>query len=142
MVSVLDVEGGRWKIALWGCWRERHRTSRRWGGRKMATKPQMDIKAALGRYTLSKFGRKRPIASKRPRDRLVESLGNQIEIVHVMKAGRDPKEAGLKAHRMFFEHQGRYIVQVKYTNTPLELADEADAVEVDKLDDVEEVMKK
>src|SRR5512147_2365883 len=108
----------------------------------MAMKPQMDIKSALSRYTLSKFGRKRPVASKRPRDRLVESLGNQIEIIHAMKAGRDPREAGLKAHRMFFEHQGRYIVQVKYTNTPLELTDEADAVEVDTLNDVEEVMKK
>lgn len=108
----------------------------------MAMKPQMDIKAALGSYTLSKFGRKRPAASKRPRDRLVESLGNQIEIIHVMKAGRNPKEAGFKAHRMFFEHQGRYIVQIKYTNTPLDITDDVDAVEVDTLDDVEDVMKK
>lgn len=97
----------------------------------------LDIKSVLSKYNLAKHGRKRPIAKKGPRDRLIESLGNQIEIVHAVRDGRDLKEAGLKGHKMFYHHNGRYVVQIRYTNTPLDLTPDADSVEVDTLDEVE-----
>jgi hypothetical protein len=35
---------------------------------------------------------------------------------------------------------GRYVVQIRYSNTPLELSDDADAIEVEKLEQVVEVL--
>lgn len=101
----------------------------------------VDTKSVLSKYTLAKHGRKRPVVKKEPRDRLIESLGNQIEIIHALQTGKDLKEAGLKGHKMFYHHNGRYIVQIRYTNTPLDLTPEADSVEVDTLEEVERAFK-
>lgn len=99
-----------------------------------------DSKNLLARFTLAKRGRERPMAYKRPRDRLLENLARQLEIVKVLRGGRDPKEEGFKEHKMFYEDRGRYVVQIRYSNTPLEIEDDADAVEVDTLEQVEDAL--
>lgn len=42
---------------------------------------------------------------------------------------------------MFYEENGRYVVQAKYANNPLGLTPDADTVEVATLEKVEELMK-
>lgn len=99
-----------------------------------------DPRALFGRFTLSKRGRTRTITYKKPRDRLLDSLGHQIAMVHLLKEHRDPKAEGHKARKMFSEEHGRYVVQIKYNSVPLDLTPEADAVEVEDLDQLEEVL--
>lgn len=99
-----------------------------------------DVKALLSKFTLTKRGRTRAITYKKPRDRLIDSLGKQIEMVHLLQEKRDPKVEGYKERKMFFFDRGYYIVQIKYNSQPLDLTPEADTFQVDTLEQVEEVL--
>lgn len=99
-----------------------------------------DVRTLLGKFTMSKRGRTRPISYKKPRDRLIESLSKQSAIINLLKEGRDPKQEGYKEHKMFYEDKGNYVVQLRYSNTPIELTNDSDAVEVKTLEEVEEVI--
>lgn len=105
---------------------------------KSADRP--DPKALFGKFTLSKRGRTRAVQYKSPRDRLLDSLANQLEIVGLLKEGRVPKEEGRKTRKMFFPEGDQYVVQVKYNNEPLNITPDADAIQVTNLDEVEEVL--
>ena len=107
----------------------------------MAKNDRPDPRALFSKFTLSKRGRTRAVTYKRPRDRLIDSLGKQIEIVHLLQEHRNPKQEGYKVRKMFFEDRGRYGVQIKYNNVPLDLTPEADTVEVGSLEQIEEVLK-
>lgn len=106
----------------------------------MAKNDRPDPRALFGKFTLSKRGRTRVVTYKKPRDRLLDSLGNQIEMVHLLKERRDPKTEGHKERKMFFFDRGYYVVQIKYNSQPLELMPEADTIQVSNLDEVEEVL--
>jgi hypothetical protein len=99
-----------------------------------------DPKALFAKFTLSKRGRTRAVTYKTPRDRLLDSLANQIELVHLLQEHRDPKQEGHKARKMFFFDHGSYVMQIKYNSQPLDLTPDADTIQVTSLDEVEEVL--
>ncbi len=83
----------------------------------MATSPRPDPKTLLSKFTLTRRGRTRALTYKQPRDRLIDSLGKQIAMAHLLQERRDPKAEGHKEQKMFFEERGRYVVQINTTTS-------------------------
>lgn len=99
--------------------------------------------ALLEKYNLSIRGRITRVGGykKPPREKLIDSFKNQIEIVHILREGREPKGEGIKERRMFYEEDGHYVVQAKYANNPLKLTPDADTVEVGTLEELKGLME-
>lgn len=99
-----------------------------------------DLQTLFGEFQSSKRGRTRTVTYQRPCDRLIDSLKRQIDIVHLLQQGRDPKQKGHKVRKMFSEEHGRYIVQIKYNEEPLNFLPDRDTAEVESLSQVEKML--
>lgn len=67
---------------------------------------------------------------------MIDSINKQLQIVNMLKQWFNQKHEEFKEHKMFYENHWRYVVQLRYSNTPIELMDDADSMEVGTVEEV------